>query len=127
MSSESISLNDRFRGFAKYTAGIVGMPWSFAAALALLAAWAISGPFFRYSDAWQLTINTGTSIVTFLIVFLIQNTQERDSRAIHLKLDELLRAVVDARNGLINLESLSDEHLEELAEDLHRLGHRRVP
>ena len=116
-------LNEGFHKLAKTTACIVGMPWSFAAAVVVLLTWAVTGPYFRYSDAWQLTINTGTSIATFLIVFLIQNTQNRDARAMHLKLDELLRAVREARNGLISLENLSDEQLKKLGAEFHRLSH----
>ncbi|MGH7140994.1 MAG: low affinity iron permease family protein [Pirellulales bacterium] len=121
MTPETLTLSDRFRGFAKFAAGIVGLPSSFAAAIFMLLVWALSGPFYRYSDAWQLTINTSTSIITFLMVFLIQNTQERDARAMHLKLDELLRAVSEARNGLIQLEDLSDEQLRNLGDEFHRL------
>jgi len=105
------------------TACVVGMPWSFAAAILVLLIWATTGPYFGYSDAWQLTLNTGTSIATFLIVFLIQNTQNRDARAMHLKLDELLRAVAEARNGLIALENLSDEQLKKLGVEFHHLSH----
>jgi low affinity Fe/Cu permease len=119
-------LNDTFRVFAKATAGFVGRPWTFVAAVAVIVFWAAAGPAFRYSDTWQLVINTGTTIVTFLMVFLIQNTQNRDAQAIHLKLDELLRAVADARDGLIDLEDLSDDQLSRLRDEFQRLGGRRL-
>ena len=86
----------------------------FLFAVVVLVAWAISGPFFHFSDTWQLIINTGTTIVTFLVVFLIQNTQNRDAKALHLKLDELIRSHVPARNDMIDIEKLSDEELDEL-------------
>ena len=86
----------------------------FIFAVVLLLIWAVSGPFFHFSDTWQLIINTGTTIVTFLVVFLIQNTQNRDAKALHLKLDELIRSHVPARNDMIDIEKLSDEELDEL-------------
>jgi low affinity Fe/Cu permease len=88
-------------------------------------AWLVSGPVFHYSDTWQLVINTSTTIVTFLIVFLIQNTQNHDSRAIHLKLDELIRAVGEARTGLVDLQDLPDSELRKLEREFQRL--RRNP
>ena len=90
-------------------------------ALAIVLVWALTGPLFGFSDTWQLVINTGTTIVTFLMVFLVQNTQNRDARAIHLKLDELLRGVEGARTGLVNLEAMSDEDLARLQEQFERL------
>ena len=99
----------------------VGSPWAFVLATLSIIAWAVTGPLFHYSDTWQLVINTATTIVTFLMVFLIQNTQNRDTKAVHLKLDELLRAVHGARNTLVNLESLSDEELEDLQREFERL------
>lgn len=119
-------MNESFRHFAKSTAGFVGRPSTFIAALLLIIGWAALGPAFGYSDTWQLVINTATTIVTFLMVFLIQNTQNRDAQAIHLKLDELLRAVAEARNGMINLENLSDEQLAELHDDFKRLCGERL-
>jgi low affinity Fe/Cu permease len=119
-------LNESFRRFARSIAAIVGRPWSFVAAVAIIVVWAALGPRFGYTDTWQLVINTGTSVVTFLMVFLIQNTQNRDAQAIHLKLDELLRAVADARNGMINLENLSDEQLSVLRDEFQRLCGNRV-
>jgi low affinity Fe/Cu permease len=118
---ETFILNDAFRRLAKATAGAAGRPWTFLLAMLLIVGWAAIGPMVGFSDTWQLVINTGTTIVTFLMVFLIQNTQNRDAQAIHLKLDELLRAVADARNNMIDLENLSDEQLERLREEFQRL------
>jgi low affinity Fe/Cu permease len=115
-------LKDVFRQFATATAEAGGSPWTFLAAVAIVVVWGISGPLFGFSDTWQLVINTGTTIVTFLMVFLVQNTQNRDARAIHLKLDELLRAVQGARTGLVNLEALSDEDLHGLQRQFERLA-----
>jgi low affinity Fe/Cu permease len=107
-------MREAFRRFANAISRAVGSPWAFAAALGICATWAVSGPLFGFSDSWQLVINTGTTIVTFLMVFLIQNTQNRDGIAIQLKLDELLRAVAAARNRLVDLEEVSDEEIERL-------------
>jgi low affinity Fe/Cu permease len=107
-------MNEMFRKFANKTSEIVGSPWAFITAFAVIIVWAISGPIFGFSDTWQLVINTGTTIITFLMVFLIQNTQNRDAKAIHLKLDELLRGVEGARTGMVDLEDLSDEDLKKL-------------
>src|ERR687883_884142 len=117
-------MNDFFRKFASKTAEYVGTAWSFMIAVTIILVWAITGPMFQYSDTWQLVINTGTTIITFLMVFLIQNTQNRDAKAIHLKLDELIRSLKGARNGLINLEELSDEELKQLHSEFQRLGKR---
>jgi low affinity Fe/Cu permease len=114
--------HDFFRKFARRTSSGVGSPWAFLVALLVILGWAITGPLFHFSDTWQLVINTGTTIVTFLMVFLIQNTQNRDAVAIHLKLDELIRALKGARNQLVDLEELSDEELEKLRQEFHRLG-----
>ncbi len=103
-----------FRQFSERTSVLVGSPWAFLLAFAIIILWAITGPLFKFSDTWQLVINTSTTIVTFLMVFLIQNTQNRDSKAIHLKLDELLYGVKGARNSMIDLEHLSDQELEKL-------------
>jgi low affinity Fe/Cu permease len=106
-----------FRRLSQRTAITVGRPEAFAVALMTVVLWAVVGPSFGYSDTWQLTINTGTTIVTFLMVFLIQNTQNRDAQVMQLKLDELIRAVEAARNELVDMEDLSDE-------DLRRLQHQ---
>ena len=105
------SLFDRF---AKWTSRAVGYPATFAAAVLIIVVWSITGPIFGFSNTWQLAINTGTTIITFLMVFLIQNTQTRDGTAVQLKLDELIRAIEGAHNGLLDLEELSDEDLARL-------------
>jgi low affinity Fe/Cu permease len=114
-------MNEWFRKFAHKSSEAVGSPWAFLIALLLTVAWAISGPLFGFSDTWQLVINTASTISTGLIVFLIQNSQNRDAKAIHLKLDELLRGVQGARNSLVDLEDLSDEELKKLQEQFQRL------
>ena len=96
--------------------------WSFVIALSVIVIWAATGHIFHYSDTWQLIINTGTTIVTFLMVFLIQNTQNRDSKAVHLKLDELIRAIGGARNHLVDLDRLSDNELRQLQQEFKRIG-----
>src|SRR5690348_13487684 len=103
-----------FSRFASRTALLVGHPYMFLAAVLVIVGWALSGRIFHYSDTWQLVINTGTTIITFLVVFLIQNTQNRDAKAIHLKLDELIRSHSPASNDLIDIEKLSDQELHEL-------------
>lgn len=110
-----------FYRFAAAAAHFSGSPWAFAAALLIVLVWLVSGPFFHYSDTWQLVINTGTTIVTFLMVFLIQNTQNRDARALHLKLDELIRVHRRARNSMIDLSKLSDDQLDELEREYSRI------
>ena len=110
-----------FRKFAQSTAEAVGSPWAFVAAVAITLAWAASGPIFHYSDTWQLIINTVLTIATFLIVILIQHTQNRDARVIHLKLDELIRAIGKARNELVHMEDLSDEELKQLKQEFQKL------
>jgi low affinity Fe/Cu permease len=114
-----------FRRLAQATAQAVGTPWTFLAAMAIVIVWAASGPAFHYSDTWQLVINTGTTIVTFLMVFLIQNTQNRDAKVMHLKLDELIRATHTARNRLVDMEAMSDEELAALQREFKEL-HRRA-
>jgi low affinity Fe/Cu permease len=114
-------MREAFRKFAAATARVVGSPWIFVLAVLLIVGWGLSGPLFGFSDTWQLVINTTTTIVTFLMVFLIQNTQNRDSEAIHLKLDELIRAVQTARTRLVDLEDLSDDQLATLREEFQRL------
>ena len=119
------SMNEFFRKFAHASAAAVGSPLAFLAGVIIVLVWGVTGPAFRYSDTWQLVINTGTTIVTFLMVFLIQNTQNRDAKAMHLKLDELIRAVASARNRLVHLEDLSDADLKVLEEEFKKL-HEKV-
>jgi len=114
-------MRELFRKFAQMTSQAVGSSWAFILAFLIIVVWAVTGPMFHYSDTWQLVINTGTTIVTFLMVFLIQNTQNRDAKAIHLKLDELIKGVKGARTGLVNLEQLSDADLERLQSEFDRL------
>jgi low affinity Fe/Cu permease len=114
-------MSEAFRKFASKVSEATGSAWTFLAAVALIIIWAVTGPIFHFSQVWQLVINTGTTIITFLMVFLIQNTQNRDSTAIHLKLDELLRAHESARTGLVDLEDLSDAELQRLQADFVRL------
>jgi low affinity Fe/Cu permease len=113
---------DVFRRFARGTSEIVGSAYAFVAAVALIVGWAVSGPLFRFSDSWQLLINTGTTIVTFLMVFVIQNAQNRDGRSLHLKLDELIRATKGAKNSMIDLARLSDKQLIALEHHYARIG-----
>jgi low affinity Fe/Cu permease len=114
-------IRDAFGVFARRTSAVLGSAWAFVCAILIIVLWAMTGPTFHYSDTWQLIINTGTTIVTFLMVFLIQNTQNRDAKAVHLKLDELIRAVGPARNHLVDLEKLSDDELKKLEEEFERL------
>ena len=114
-------MKDLFRRFAQNISQWVGSSWAFIVAVLIIVVWATTGPVFHYSDTWQLVINTGTTIITFLMVFLIQNTQNRDAKAIHLKLDELIKGVKGARTGLVDLEKLSDEELDQLQKEFERL------
>jgi low affinity Fe/Cu permease len=114
-------VSDAFRVFARHSSMILGSAWAFAGAVLVIAVWLLTGPTFHFSDTWQLIINTATTIVTFLMVFLIQNTQNRDAKAVHLKLDETIRALKGARNQLVDLEDLSDEELKKLEEQFQRL------
>src|ERR1700748_554061 len=107
--------NDWFGKFAATASGWLGSKWAFAGAVSVIITWAAIGPIFHYSDAWQLVINTGTTIVTFLMVFLIQNTQNRDAKAINLKLNELIHAVHTAQDQMIDIETLSDSELDKLS------------
>jgi low affinity Fe/Cu permease len=100
---------------------ILGSAWAFAGAVLVILVWILTGPTFHFSDTWQLIINTATTIITFLMVFLIQNTQNRDAKAVHLKLDEIIRALKDARNELVDLEELSDEDLKTLEKQFQRI------
>ena len=118
------AVNDVFRHFACRCSNAIGSPWAFALAIAACCLWALTGPLFGFSDTWQLVINTGTTLITFLAVFLIQNSQNRDARAIQLKLDELLRAVDQARTRLVNLEDASDDEIAALQREFHRLQER---
>lgn len=118
-------MRERFRKLTYLTAEIVGSSWAFLAGVMVVLVWGLSGPYFHFSDTWQLIINTGTTIVTFLVVFLIQGAQNRDSRALHLKLDELLRAVDHARTSLVALESRTDDELDRLQQEFERLRHRQ--
>jgi low affinity Fe/Cu permease len=99
----------------------MGSAWAFVLAAVVIVVWGLSGPLFGFSDTWQLVINTGTTILTFLAVFLIQNTQNRDAKAIHLKLDELIRAAQGARNGLMTIEDMPDEELKKVSDEFHKL------
>jgi low affinity Fe/Cu permease len=114
-------IRDAFGVFARKTSDVLGSAWVFVIALTIIAIWAMTGPAFGYSDTWQLIINTGTTIITFLMVFLIQNTQNRDAKAVHLKLDELIRALGGARNKLVDLEKLSDDDLKALEVEFEKL------
>ena len=111
-----------FTRFAKTTARAAGHPATFCVAVAIIVLWAVTGPFFGFSDTWQLVINTGTTIITFLMVFLIQNTQNRDSEAIQVKLDELIRSIDGAHLALLDLEELDDKDLERICSRLSRAG-----
>lgn len=113
--------NDHFGKFAAAASGWLGSKWAFLFAGVIVMVWGLTGPIFHYSNTWQLVINTGTTIVTFLMVFLIQNTQNRDARAINLKLNELIRAIDQARDQMIDIESLSDLELEELHSRYERI------
>jgi low affinity Fe/Cu permease len=114
-------VSDAFRVFARRSSVILGSAWAFAGAVLVITVWLVTGPTFHFSDTWQLIINTATTIITFLMVFLIQNTQNRDAKAVHLKLDEMIRALKGARNQLVDLEDLSDEELKKLEEQFQRL------
>ena len=118
-------MTNGFRRFADVTGSVVGSPWAFTANIALTALWLLLGPAFGFSDTWQLTMNTAASQVTFLIAFLLQNTQNRDTKTLQLKLDELLRSSAGARPQLLHLEGLDDDQLEALKHEFERLGERR--
>lgn len=120
-------MSEAFRVFAERAATAVGSYWSFVLAIVVVVLWAVTGPFFGYSDTWQLIINTGTTIVTFLMVFLIQNTQNRESRIVALKLDELLRGVEGARTGFIDLDDMPDAELEAVRVEFARLREKYAP
>jgi low affinity Fe/Cu permease len=113
--------SDAFRIFARRSSTVLGSAWAFGIAILVIVVWGLTGPAFHYSNTWQLIINTGTTIVTFLMVFLIQNTQNRDAKAAHLKLDEIIRALEGARNELIDLEKLADKDLTSLEKQFERV------
>lgn len=117
-------MDQYFRLFAQWSSAMAGTAWAFIVAVGVLVVWGVTAPVFEFSDTWQLVINTFTTVVTFLMVFLIQNTQNRDAKVFHLKLDELLRAVKRARTGFVNLEELSDAELRQVAEEFHYLHQR---
>lgn len=119
-------MREWFRKFSGQSSDLVGSPGAFILATLTIIVWAVTGPLFRFSDTWQLVINTGTTIVTFLMVFLIQNTQNRDAKAIHLKLDELLRGVEGARTGFVDLENLPDKELKAIAQQFRELKARQA-
>jgi low affinity Fe/Cu permease len=114
-------MNELFRKFSITAANALGSSWMFIANVFLILVWLFAGPFFHYSDTWQLIVNTATTVFTYLAVFLIQNTQNRDAKAIHLKLDELIKGVGGARTHLVNLQELSDAELTSLQEEFTRL------
>jgi low affinity Fe/Cu permease len=117
-------MREMFRKFAHESAQVVGSQWAFLFAVVTTVVWAMTGPHFRYSDTWQLVINTGTSVSTFLVVFLIQNTQNRDAKVVQLKLDELIRAVQPARTALVHMEELTDQELDALQNEFQTVRDR---
>jgi low affinity Fe/Cu permease len=125
-SKATKTFREKFRQFSGKVAGAVGSPWAFAVAVVAIVIWALLGPVYHYSDTWQLVINTGTTIVTFLMVFLIQNTQNRDARAIHLKLDELIRGLKGPRNKLVDLENCTEEEMNQLEQEFHEIRERQA-
>jgi low affinity Fe/Cu permease len=119
-------MKDLFRKFACIAAAALGSPWMFGVNLLLIACWLITGPFFHFSNSWQLIINTSTTIITYLAVFLIQNTVNRDTKAIQLKLDELISSTKKARNSFIGLEELTDDELDDLKNYFQKLRDKAV-
>jgi len=117
-------VSDAFRVFAHRSSVMLGSAWAFSGAVLVILVWILTGPTFHFSDTWQLIINTATTVITFLMVFLIQNTQNRDAKAMHLKLDELIRALKGARNQLVDLEDLSDEELKKLEKQFQGMRRR---
>src|SRR5213592_3719501 len=117
-------VSDAFRIFARHSSIALGSAWAFAGAVLVILVWVLTGPMFHFSDTWQLVINTATTIVTLLMVFLIQNTQNRDAKAVHLKLDELIRALKGARNKLVDLEKMSEDDLRELEKEFKSMRKR---
>jgi low affinity Fe/Cu permease len=125
MDGERLNMNEQFRKISQPVSLLMGSPWAFILATVAILVWLVTGPLFEFSDTWQLVVNTVTSIVTFLMVFLIQNTQNRDAKAIHLKLDELIRSAKEARNTLVDLENLSDEELDNLRREFMEFRSRQ--
>lgn len=119
------AVNKVFTRFANKASETAGSSWAFLAAVGIIVVWAISGPLFGFSDTWQLLINTFTTLVTFLMVFLIQNTQNRDSKALHLKLDEIIHVIGPAHDDLIDVEDLTDEELREMLKQYRQLAHHK--
>jgi low affinity Fe/Cu permease len=119
-----MNLNELFRKLARKSSDALGSPWVFVLNVLLILLWLATGPFANFSDTWQLVVNTATTVFTYLAVFLIQNTQNRDAKAMHIKLDELISSVEGARNRLVDLESLSDEELERLQRQFKKLQER---
>src|SRR5437899_7398662 len=117
-------VRDAFRVFAHRSAFMLGSAWAFSGAVFVIVVWLVTGPTFHFSDTWQLIINTATTIITFLMVFLIQNTQNRDAKAMHLKLDELIRGIKNARNELVDLKKLSDKELKKIEGESRRMRYR---
>ena len=122
LDSEGLQVNEVFRRSAHVISRAMGSPPAFLAALLVVVLWGASGPLFSFSDTWQLVINTGTTVVTFLMVFLIQNTQNRDSRALHVKLDELILYTRGADNSLVDIDNLSDEQIDALEAHLRNIA-----
>jgi low affinity Fe/Cu permease len=120
-------MHEFFHRFARATSKAVGSPFTFVLALLVVLSWALAGPFFDYSENWQLVINTGTTIVTFLIVFVIQNTQNHDSKAVHLKLDELIRAVEKARDKMVDIEDSSETELARIGKEMRAVRDHVAP
>lgn len=114
-----------FRKFAHKTSELTGTSWAFSLAVLMILTWAITGPIFKFSSTWQLVINTATTIITFLMIFLVQNTQNRDAKAIHLKLDEIIKSMSKARNSLIDAEDLSDDELEKYRKSFIKIAEKR--
>ena len=119
-------MREHFHKVAHVVSELMGTAWAFLLAMAVILVWAATGPLFDFNDTWQLVINTSTTIVTFLMVFLIQNTQNRDAKAIHLKLDELIRAVAEARTGMVDLEDMTDAELDKLHHEFQELRKRKA-
>src|SRR3954468_24517498 len=125
-NSKPLKDKNSFQRFARFAARATGRPLAFGIALCAVLVWAILGPIFHFSDTWQLVINTATTIITFLIVFLIQNTQNRDSEAVQIKLDELLRATKGCHNAVLNIEELSEDELDEIKKEYAQIARKAI-